>query len=61
MLQRLIEVLAGFVDKLHHRLLTDSSTQCQRVDEHTDSVADAQVRPSVADGGDAQLLVVGEA
>ena len=60
-LQRLVEVLAGFVDKLHDTLLTNGGAQCQRIDEHADGVADAQVRTSVTDGGDAQLLVVGKA
>ena len=60
-LQRFFEVLAGFVDELHDTLLTNGGTQCQRIDEHTHGVADTQVRTSVTDGGDAQLLVVGKA
>ena len=52
-LQRLVEVLAGFADELHDTLLADGGTQCQRVDEHADRVADTQVRTSVTDGGDA--------
>ena len=58
--QRLIELLAGLVKELKHSLFADSGAQCQRVDEHAGSVADAQVGTSVADGGDTQLLVVGE-
>ena len=60
MLQRLVEILAGVFDEFHDRLITNGGTQCQRVDEHADGVADAQVGTPVADGGDAQLFAVGE-
>ena len=61
MAQCLIKVLAGFVQELHHTLLTNLGTQCQRVDEHTHSVADAQVGTAVTNGGDAELIIVGKA
>ena len=61
MSQCLIKVLAGLVDEIHYALFLNEGAQCQCVDKHTHGVADTQVGTSVADGGDAQLLVVGEA
>ena len=58
--QRLVEVLAGLFQKIHHTLFANLGTQSQRVDKHARRVADAQVGAAVADGGDADLLVVGE-
>ena len=58
--QRLVELLAGFGQEFHHTLFADLGTQCQRVDEHAGRIADAQIGAAVAEGGNAQLLVVGE-
>ena len=58
--QCLIEVFAGFINEIHHALFLNESTQCQRVDKHADSVADAQVGTSITDCGYAQLLIVSE-
>ena len=60
-LQRFVEVLTGFVEEFQNALFTNLGTQRQRIDEHTHRVLDAQVGTSVADGGDTELLVVGEA
>ena len=60
-LQRLVEVPAGFIDELHHALFAYGGTKCECVDEHAYGIADAEVGTSVADGGYAQLLVVGKA
>ena len=59
-LQGLVEVLAGLVEEFKDCLFSYLGTQCQRIDEHTYRIADAQVGTSVADGGDAQLFVVGK-
>ena len=58
--ERLVKVPAGFIEKVHHGLLANLRTQCQCVDEHPHRVADAQVGTPVADGGNANLLIVGE-
>ena len=59
--QGLIEVFAGLVQELHHALFANLGTQCQRVDKHANGVANAKVGTAVAEGSDAQLLVIGEA
>ena len=59
--KRLVKVRTGLVQELHHALLANLGAQGQRVDEHAHRVADAQIGTAVADGRDANLLVVGEA
>ena len=61
MSQRLVEVGAGLRQEVHHRLLTNLGTHGQGIDKHAHRVTDAQVATAIADGGDANLLVVGEA
>ena len=61
MAQSLVEILAGLIQELLDALFTNLGTQCQCVDKHSHRIADAQVRTSVTDGGDTQLLVVCEA
>ena len=59
--QRLVEVLAGGLQEVHHTLLANEAAHCQRVDKHAHGVADAQVGAPVADGTEADALLVGEA
>ena len=59
--QRFVEVAAGLAEELGDRLPADVGAQGQRVDKHAHRVADAQVGAAVGDGGDAQLITVGEA
>ena len=61
MAERIVEVLAGLFQEVHHALVVNLCAQGQRVDEHSCGIAYAQVAAASGDGGDADLLVVGEA
>ena len=58
--QSLVKDLAGLFQEVHHLLFANLGTQGQCVDKHARRIAYAQVGTAVADGGDANLLVVGE-
>ena len=59
--QRGIEIPAHLVQELFNRLVAYFRSDCQRIDEHTRRMVDAQVGAPVADGRDAQLLGRGKA
>ena len=59
--QCLIEVTACLVEEIDDRLFTNAAAQRQRVDEHTYRISNTQIGTTVANRGDTDTLVVGEA